>query len=168
MFSGLISLGIKRKLPMRDILLMHIIDGQKQLPHDNGRSSLVKGPHLANTLVKLSSLNQLRNDIVVLLILKQLENPHNVWMCLYKLQAIYSFFEHLELVVHEINENLVFLDLLFLDYLDGTRHLGLQMARSPYFPERTLTDGVLQLVDFVNVFRLFETLKVLERYDLSR
>lgn len=76
-------------LPMYNALAMHITYGQKNLINDRGCSYFIEMLNFNDSFIQLSSRKQLRNNIVVRLILEQLKYLHDMRMCLYFLAMTY-------------------------------------------------------------------------------
>ena len=54
--------------------------------------------------------------------------------------------QHLQLVVHQLEVDLLRLDLVFVDDLDGTYKVSLNVLRFFYLAERALAEDLLEVV----------------------
>ena len=74
----------------------------------------------------------------------------------------YCLFKNFKLALHEVNQYLMMLDRLFLDDLDGTRHISLDMLPKDDLSERPLAKQFNEFVVLMYIFDALAPLEVLE------
>lgn len=76
----------------------------------------------------------------------------------------YSLFEHFELIVHQVYENLVLIYFTLLYDFDRALYLSLFVFGAHDLSKGATAQLFMQFVIVKNVFDLFETFEVLEGY----
>ncbi len=74
----------------------------------------------------------------------------------------YGFFEDFQFIVHQVNKYLMFIDLLFLNDLDGTFDIGFFMFCPHNFPKRSTSQWLEELIVLQNIGDFLETFEILE------
>jgi hypothetical protein len=67
---------------MNNLLIVHVRDSKQNLISEVCSLSLVKVLELYNSFIEFSSRKQFRDDVVVLIVLKEFEDPHDMGVSL--------------------------------------------------------------------------------------
>ena len=73
--------------------------------------------------------------------------------------------EHIKLLLHQINQDLMLSDLRLTDGLDSALDLRLSVEAFTYLAERAFTKGAPDLIPVMNIFCCLEALKEAELED---
>lgn len=115
---------------MHDILLVHVVESKKDLLDQLCCFLLTKSLMLNNMVVKFATGNQLRHDVKVDWVVEKFEDPRNMRML--------RILQNLQLLLHQVEEDLVFADVLLMDNLDCARHSCLPIHTLTHLTKRPL------------------------------
>ena len=112
---------------MGNVLLVHVVECQKDLLYNVGCLSLAHPLDLDHVLVELSSRHQLRDDVEVYLVLQKLHGPHDV--------GVVRVLDDLELLLHQLDEHLVLAYHCLVDNFHGALLVGDLVQHKPHLSE---------------------------------
>ena len=78
------------QVAMHDVRLMAVVDAGKDLPHEDGAVSLAELATLEDLVEELTTLANFGDEVVALLVLKELVHLDDVWMVLQSAEEIYE------------------------------------------------------------------------------
>lgn len=134
-------------ISVNDVLLVHVVEWQKDLL--NELSSLRLREHLVfdDMIVKFAAFDNLRDDVVVNLILKHLNDPDNVW--------VVGLRKNVKLLFHQVDEYLVRVYVFLWHNFHGELLPADAIQALTDLPERPLSESLTNLVFACDVCRLF-------------
>ena len=106
--------------------------------------------NLNKSVKQLTTLNQFCYNIKTIIIFKKIEYSDNIWMCLWV--------KNLELVLHQFNIYLTFLDFWLLYCLYCNFKPTINSFTRIYHSIRTLSKTFIKTVYLRNIFYCFKTL----------
>lgn len=143
---------------VHDLVAVKVVDRLEQLSDDLDDFSLRNGSSLDHKVVELYESNEFTDYKVVLVVMQQFIDPHDV--------GVRSRLQNLQLILDQFLENLVFFNGVFLDHLHGALNIGLPVLSQPDLAKAALADDLADFVPFFDIFDSFEANEVFEAKNL--
>ena len=98
--------------------------------------------------------DKLRDDKVELFIVQKLIHPHDVWMG--------GTLKDLKLILHQFNQDLMLVDLVFSDYFNCAFDVSTAMHSNSHLSKTALTEDSAYFVSLFDIGYFFEATEVFE------
>ena len=139
---------LRLHISMNHLLQMHVIEPQHELVNYVGRLTLCESRQLGEFVEELSALSQLGDDVNVVIVLDQIDDPDYVWM---RLLA-----KNLELVLEQLNKNVRLFNQSLFDDFHGECLAAVSVLTDLDNSELATAQSFAESVPALDVFDPFE------------
>ena len=153
-FLGCQQYVLRFYIAMHDILPMHIVERQEKLLDNVSCLLLVDPLHFDDVFVELAAGHQFCDDVEASIVLQKLKDPHYMRMI--------SLRQDVQLLLHEVDQDLVLADVLLTDGLDGASNAGLQVDALSHLAEAALAEDAAHFVLLAHIRCLLQALEQTE------
>ena len=130
-----------------DILFVHVVQGQCCLIDTHRGLLFGKLLFLDNSVVEFTAGDQFAHNIEIVIIFDKLVDPGDV--------GVVRGGENVQLLRHQVEQDLVFVDFVFLDCLDRILFAGILVSAGAHFTERTLAQDFTDFVKLAHILYEF-------------
>lgn len=131
---------------------MHVVQAEHYLADDVCGLALGEAVEFGQSVEQLTALDNLRNDVVIVIIFNEVHNPNDIGMRF--------FTENLQLILQQFNIDVLLLNRGLMHDLDGEGLLTVLVHAQLDGSEGALAQGFAEEVPIINILQLFELFEI--------